>query len=1008
MSIFTPKGHLDNKEIRKRLLNIRYPQNKKLSEKVVDDIVQKFWLRDIYNSLISDPVFYNILEEYLTKNYLTSFSRPEFYNFFFKKIASNDQLISLKKLALVFELLHSDRTSLNEFNGILTNTEFKPLTLKWLIENHLVKEEKNQVIWIHHTLTEFLTAEVVLVNSKPIEVFKRLAFISLDKSDNALKPSWYGVLRFLIENQQSLILDWLVKQIKINNKIIDDDLADIITSIDPDSLSPSLKSAIFETIYAIYRERKLWLSYLTRSNLYKFFNPKFHKSILENDLKETKDETETYVKRGNVVAIFEGIFRNNPELFSSKEVKIWRTTIIKFANDPNKNGVLQRHSLSALGVFKDPTIIPEVSKSLDSGDNLIQEAFIQLCLETDPNSPKIIDQIVVGLKKGISIYGRHALYSITSPQAIRYLIENHFLKDEDLLKRFLDKESIFNSRDEKADDQLLQNIKNALNNEPGLLSLLKKLLIGASNLAAHNYFDNSYFLSQLGLIVLSKDKNLIFDILADIQSKPNDFDKWHLFNNYKQLFADIIQPEDLEKFMSLAKIFTRNEGVISFVVGYAKRNRGLLGLKIWNIAKEKHLLSDQFFNPTPETDYVAQRNQKIYEEFKNHLEPAPKKYIPDVFSLYAANPDVLNNLATKKEMDRLLYLVVDEGIKKIDPSKFIVRISKRSEGSGGQFTWSSQAQYFGDIIRVVKLLKPILLEDYSQNIINFIPYAFSDDLGLILEVIPRISDADLKWVNQAYRDEEHDQRYLIPSTYTYLIDQYLERGCHLKSSVKVLRSFLDDQKIEESTRLSALKTLGKLLKPVKANYDYFDWLFKRAKQKDENYASKVREISNDILITVYKDQNAIDWRFDQIKQRIGPFDSKSKLAVHSVGPFENELDTLAFATPLINLQDPKYLDKFLGLLKFSVEKSVKKGKEYWEYTNYVWRIVFAYLEKLKSKGSFESLLKAEKWILKYGNQGESNWLKARLFQTRLDYLNDLGRVKSIDSALTLLKEVEVP
>ncbi len=1011
MSIFTPKGHYDNQEIRKRLRKVQLPKGKKLSEDGIDDIIQQFWLRDLYNSFISDPIYYRYLEEFLKKKGLEEFSRLSFYRYLFDRLLPSSKLKALKPFSLIFELLHRNDLEITEVRKILKDKQFSSLRLVDLIKAYLVKIEKGKIIWIHHTLTEYLTSELILTSDKPIDEFKRYAFIKLSKDDIALKPSWYGVLRFLMGSKESnLIFKWLIYEIQKNNNILDDTLAEIIVSIDSTKLSPSIKSSIFETIYGIYRERKLWLSYLTRSSLYKFFDPRF-KDLLKNDLRETKDETETYVRRGNAVSVFEGVAKNYPKLFSEKETQFWKEELIKFAKDKNVNGVLQRHSLSALAIFKEPDIIPKVASSLDSSDNLIKEAFIKLSLETDPNNPIIIDQIALGLNKGVSIYGRHALYEITSPEAIKYLIENHFLKDKELLKRFLDKESIFNRDEEKGDDQLLKNLLKALEIDPKFLELYKKLLIEASNLAAKHYYDKSYFLSQLAKIILTKDEDLIFELLDIIKSKATENEKWHLLYSYKQLFADIVEPDNLEKFSSIVKgIYPKNDVVLQYVVGYSNRTRGAIGKKIWLIAKNKKLLSEQFFNPGPEFDYEAKRNKEIYEEFKKHLEPAPKEFMTDVFSRYAENSKIINRLAKKEEINRLKYLALDEGIKKIDPSKFIVRINRDKEGGGKKFTWSSQAQYFGDIIRVLKILKPTVLSnaDIRSKIINFIPYAFSDDLGLILEVVPKIEDKDLEWVNEKLLDRDKDHRYLIPDSYIYLVSQYIKKGFSLPTSVKVLRSFSEDSKIEESVRIFALKTLGGLLSKTEANYKYFKNLFDQSKDKEASYEIKVMELANSILISLFKDEVAINWRFEQIKNKQGSFDSKSKFSFHSVGPFEDELDSLSFAKPLIELGDEKYLKKFLGLLQFSIENTIEKGKEYWEYTNYIWRIVFAYLERLKVHNSFEPLLEVEAWVSKYNVKGEGNWLKARLFQTRLDYINDLGRINAVERAFSLVREVDSP
>src|SRR5690606_23508074 len=96
-----------------------------------------------------------------------------------------------------------------------------------------------------------------------------------------------------------------------------------------------------------------------------------------------------------------------------------------------------------------------------------------------------------------------------------------------------------------------------------------------------------------------------------------------------------------------------------------------------------------------------------------------------------------------KAKTRLIKLAVDEGIKKIDPREIKVTIPDKSKDGGRQFTWSSVAAYYGDLLSLIKVLAPEELKKHRQNIIDFIPYAFSDDMSTIMDLIPEIGDKEL-------------------------------------------------------------------------------------------------------------------------------------------------------------------------------------------------------------------------------------------------------------------------
>ena len=82
-------------------------------------------------------------------------------------------------------------------------------------KNHLGKigeRDKHKLfIWQHHTLTEFLVAEYLLQQENLLDEFQKLAVLE-QEGITAFKPSWSGVLRFLIESSKgNYIIKWLIE-----------------------------------------------------------------------------------------------------------------------------------------------------------------------------------------------------------------------------------------------------------------------------------------------------------------------------------------------------------------------------------------------------------------------------------------------------------------------------------------------------------------------------------------------------------------------------------------------------------------------------------------------------------------------------------------------------------------------------------------------------------------------------------------------------------------------------
>ena len=165
----------------------------------------------------------------------------------------------------------------------------------------------------------------------------------------------------------------------------------------------------------------------------------------------------------------------------------------------------------------------------------------------------------------------------------------------------------------------------------------------------------------------------------------------------------------------------------------------------------------------------------------------------------------------------------------------------------------------------------------------------------------------------------------------------------------------------------------------------------------DQFLKNIFQIANALLITIYKDETAINWRFNQIKKPLKFNQRNVEGVVHSVGPEEQELDSLAFANPLLDLRDEKYLNRFFELLNYSFKilkqkKTEEEKKNYWSYINYIWRIVIVFVENLKEKNSFKPLSSLEKYVSKYSDYENSNWLMSRIRELRKTYIDSIGKI----------------
>lgn len=992
------EGKLDNQEIHNKLIEYKFPSGFNPSEELISSIIEQFWFHDFYNSFLSDPFFLNYLIQYLDKNNANKFNRYDFYSFLFDLLTKNKKArIILQNFSLVFEKAQTNTILVSELHNLLEQSEFpeKLFPLQWLKKNNLIKietkEDKKYFVWSNHTLTEYLVAEYLLEKKNFLDEFQNLAILR-QEGIVAFKPSWSGVFRFLMESKKRAeVTVWLIDFLNKNKDNIDDNLSELLVFATRNT-SKKIKKKIFNLIYNTYFKRIVWLPIWARRRLSKFIEEDIYKR-LESDIKKWPDQTETFVKRGNVITLIEGLLDDKSKLLNKKRKNFWRKTLINFANKPDDggNGVLQRDSLSALSYYKDEKVILEVAENCfeKTPDTLVKDEFIQLCYNSAPNSKYTINYLIKGVKSGTGIYARHGLYKIIDKRAIEYFLLN-ISEDDQFLKSFLRRESIFDKED--GDQQLINNIKKC--SDKKILSLLKKIIFRIFKIGDLYQEKKSNFVKQIILIINKEDSNFLFEILDEIKKQENETISSHLFFDYQEILAILLTPKNVKFYFDKAKSVSDRR--VYSAIYMAKRINGETGQSVYEKAVSLKLIE-------PINDKVdlysenqeKERKQKRIDEFLRLLEPAPGKFFPAVFEYYKQSQKEFDEyFKTKKGLkakNRLIKLAVDEGIKKIEPSKFKVTISNKEEGNR-HFTWTAAASYFGDVLSIVKIFAPDEIKKHKKQIIDFIPFAFSDDMSQIMDLLPNIGDKDFEYVNKVMNDPTDDKRYLIPGTYIYLVGHYAKKGYKSEKAKSILKSFIYDKYVPDYEQRSALENLSFFIDKKDSESKIFLTNIFKKKDIDDKHRH-LAQIANSLLITIYEEDSAIEWRFAQLKKPLLFEGKRLDGEVHEVGPIENELDSMAFAKPLIQLRDEKYLPKFLALIDYSFKVLEKnRDKKYWSYVNYLWRIVISFVDNLKKNGTLKPLLKIEAWILKQPKYETLNWFKAKIRELRNAYINEISRI----------------
>ncbi|MFA5828409.1 MAG: HEAT repeat domain-containing protein [Candidatus Shapirobacteria bacterium] len=979
---------LDKDQIKERLVTV-------VDAELADKISEKFWRLDSFANLISIPFFLNFLVDFLKETRLKgTFSKYDFYGYLLRKVSGGGEFLDkLTQLALVVELHQVNEFDPTGFSGILNGLGINSEDLErtGLIEKDK-RDEKDVIGFCHHTISEFLVANFLFGQDDFIDKLEKFALVKDDKNVLAIAFSWYGVIRFLLDSDKSIeVRNWLLKLVEGNKELVDDGFCNAITSVESKDLSQKEKKYIFDLVYDTYQGKKVWLPIWTRVGLPNFCGKDSYEKLKVDVQNGSGTESDVLVRKGTAVDIVARLMESNSPLIAGSEKEWWKEKLVDLANDGNDNGVVQRHALTALATYHDVGLIPRLGRCLSHKDNLVREAFIQFCSETNPNDETTINLLVKGIvEKGTDIYSRHGFYQITSKEGVKVFLK-HLVNSSHFLKKFLDKESIFNSKDKNSDEVIVKRIEEFTDTE--IIGQLKQIIKNSFEQGEIYDQGRSYFLKRLALVTGINYPEYIFELIERI--RESDGDKWGLAYDYSDLFSWLITTENVTEF------YKRLSGINERCKRLAEKV--IYGTRYGDEAVYKTAVKNRLVTKIEDLeDHVQNRDRdgEILKEFRQFLgTDSDKKYFPSVFEYFVQNQKLITSKWTKQEKERLKKLVINEGLEKIDPKNIVVKIQKSEGGRANQYNISRVASYFGDVVRTAIVLG-LNLNKYRQKIINFIPFAYSDDRQAISEVVDQIEDKDLAWVNQAYADKTGDIRYFLPDSYIYLVRDYREKGCELGSAKEILLSFAIDGGLSNQDRRYAVETLGEMV-------DQSDLEIKDELEKDLG-SEEVNKVAMDVLIAVFKDDRAIKERIGQIKAwstEAEKYAVPESGVCHSVSSVEEEMDGMSLAQPLMKMGDDRYKNEFIGLLNYSVEilKDDEKKEVLWTYVNYLWRTVIGYFNGLENK-NFEIIGELEDWLVKNRDVDKVNWFEGRLVTLKQSYIEESSK-KTTSKALRIITEI---
>lgn len=939
--------------------------------------------------ILQIPRYLVYFEKYIQDKGITNvvnLSRNDLFDYFiYSKLDLEEQNLDasslkeaikrvLEKLALTMEIYQNNTISRDElmtfFDDIRSDLKLVILSqidLETFIEKTILQpstEDLNRIEFENTEFQEYLAAKEITRFDEPHRVTFNFA---TDENAKEIHPSWFNTLTFLVDLLPG-ILEQLLEFSGITKgeyKIADDSFLGFLSRIDTTKIPSVLRHRVFVDVLN-YHERTLqWLPGSLASAL-----PNYFSSDIELELKkfiekaEAKTGANRYVVLGNTVYVIAYLLRAK----ISVDFSYWREKLISYTKeDTAENGVLQRHALYALEELSDPSVIEELPDLSDIHDELVAREFLSTVIALDPDNAKSLNYSIAAVRMN-NLSGRYGLYEIKKKESIVTFLKT-YIEDEHFRKEFLDDSSIVKEQDEK----LVSHIVNIFDNE--IKELCKQaLVISFKNYLGH-HAKTSVFIMGILKLLKEKEPGFLTDLLQRLLDQSN--------NNVGLYFAQ----DFLVEIIDLEDVYT----YLDFMIEHGEINSAMTTMmKIkfskrdsWEEIYEKGRLklSDKYTeweaaqNRDTSTEEQAQ-NEKWLSEFRRYLEPAPNQYMAGVFNYYVTHADKLDPLLESADKERLTKLITEEALRH-NPATFGLTIEEEHDnGSSARYTSSQVAHIFGDALLAAKRLG-IDITPYRSNIALHIPFAYHNELEGIFDLIKDFTSAELAPVIEIYKTRNTDLWRHMPESFIKLVERF-----NVTEAVPILHQFVTETNFNAYRKNEAMRVAAVLSPDASFLKMVFDKYITSKSEEEKGIAYT----ANGLLITIYGDKDAINWRLSEIKNRAVAFVMPRSGQVHTIGPNEEELrHGKPFAKPLMELKTKDFENVYLEILDSAMDVW-NKGVEFQAYAQYMWEIVYAYFDNLKEYGSYEPLKLLEKRIAQLKDRAGANWLASSMVRLRRSYL----------------------
>ncbi len=877
----------------------------------------------------------------------------------------------LEKLALVMAIYQTNVIKKEElmsfFDGInstlsivfLSQIDFGLLYERSLLKDNLDRDETIQ--FENAEIQEYLAAnEIVRMGHLEQTIFD----LCVNDVLRTVYPAWHNTLKFLIEKKPMIAISMVQLLVQRSGRIQDEELHQTISSVNRNEISLAEREMVFNLIFRYYQDNEKALPGAIAVNLSKLYIPNRHSLVL-GELTDPKLKNLSIVNQNNIAVISGEIMTKNPE-----EIEFWKKKI--GCLDWNKHESIAIEVVYALGKIKDIEVVKKLGIEKLAFGKRMRSYLISACIEADLENKYSIKMFIDGIKnkEWLAKYGISKLKKNTS---IRMILES-LRKDREFLIRFIDDLKDFSDNG----DSFLKNLFDVWDEkiEEDIILITQYMVLSDENWQ----YENVDFWKRLLKKAQEKNVNFIIKLTEKLMEKQGG-------NVYCliRFLGYTLTKEVVGFFISTLSIFENGRDVALKTLV----NMRFEFVDVYEAGREYFKSEyDEMDQTIKDEQLLDDKSERLYEIFKRKLGSEGTGYYTDVFSFYYQNRmDIKIKNEDKARLKQLIVTVLDE----VEPKKHKLEINERTDNSMN-YTTSNLIMIFGDCLMLIREFD-IEVKKYRSKVVEYLPFADSEKLNAIFELLSDVSDEEANYLIAVYDGQREDGlAEYAPGNFVDVCAKFNE-----KKGAGIIKKMVENNSVSIYTRNKALKTLN----DIEVAKDYTMEMFEKYKE------GKYKDISvtaNSILIDKYEDISAINWRIDELISRA--FSYIRPEGTYTVGSRESELGTRNFATPIIRLSKPIYIENINKLIDAAFDV-YDKGKEYHEYAYYLWKIVTEYYTNLKYLRSFSYLRKFINEIEgKYLNRGAFKSFSYSFSELKNDYLSYLGKPQSFEDCIKMYNRIK--